>query len=64
MEAHAVNVCNQIKKRKKNAKKLERAKDRSDIGVKVATRNGFFEDAADALLMEISEMSSVSGVPF
>ena len=39
-------------------------KDQSNIGAKVTTRNDFFEDAADALLMEISKMPSVSGVPF
>ena len=59
-----MNVCNQVKNRKKNAKKQERAKDRSDIGARLTTRKDSFEDVVDVLLMEISNMSSVSGVPF
>ena len=63
-EAHATNVCNQVKNRKKNEKKLERAKERLDIGEKLTARNNSFEDAVDALLIKISDMSSVSGLPF
>ena len=63
-EAHAVNVCNQVENRKNNERKLERAKDRRDIGAKLAARNDSFKDAADALLMKISKMSFVSKAPF
>ena len=56
-------MCNQVKNRQKIAKKLERAKDRLEIGAKDTTRNNSFEDAANALLVEISKMSFVSIVP-
>ena len=59
-----VNICNQVKNRKKNNRKLERAKDWRDIGAKLGARNNSFEDAADVLLVEISDMPSVRGLPF
>ena len=42
---------------------MERAKDGLKIGAKVTTRNDFFEDDTDALLMEISKMSFISKAP-
>ena len=59
-EAHVLNVCNQIQNRKKNAIRLLRQNDRSNVGAKVKTRVDAFENAADALLMEISKMLSDS----
>ena len=52
------NVCNQIKNREKNTNRLLRVKERSDVGARVTTRVGTFENAADALLVEIREMLS------
>ena len=62
-EAHVSNVCNQIENREKNTNRLLRARERSDVGAKVTTRVVTFENAADALLTEISEMLSVSKAP-
>ena len=59
-EAHVLNVCNQINNRDKNVKRLLQEKDRSKVGPKVTTKQDLFENAADALLMEISKMLSDS----
>ena len=58
-------MCNQIKNREKNTNRLLRAKERSDVGAKVTTRVVTFENAAVALLTEISEMLSDrrNGIP-
>ena len=60
-----MNVCNQLENHSKRAKKQEWATDCHKVGTKVTTKMTIFEDAADALLMEISKMLSkkLNGVP-
>ena len=60
-----MNICSQVENCKRNAKKPNRTSDRHDVGPKVTTKLDFFEDATDALLMEISKISSntLNGIP-